>query len=113
MRKGCGVQLTLLDVCRRLKLADSAAVSGGQDLLLRTVSMPTRIARRLGGEWGTGTDEAYCALRNLGGPCHPARTVRGRVREGHHVPPHGGRAAVGPAPLGRARGEGRALACLP
>lgn len=53
-------QLTLLDACRRLTLADSAAVSGGWDLLLRNVSMLTRIARRPGGGsgTGTGTDEA-------------------------------------------------------
>jgi four helix bundle protein len=45
----------LLDVCRRLKLADQPATSAGRDLLLRIVSMLTRMARGLGGWSGTGT----------------------------------------------------------
>jgi pimeloyl-ACP methyl ester carboxylesterase len=55
----------------------------------------------------TGT---YCAVREVGDSSERTAQSAGRVREGHRVPPHGGRAAVGPAPLGRARGEGRALA---
>ena len=41
----------------------------------------------------------YCAVRNLGGRSHQTAQSAGRVREGRR-----------PAPFGRARGEGRALA---
>jgi four helix bundle protein len=48
----------LLDVCRRLKFGSEAELSSGRDLLLRIVSMLTKMAKRLGGqsESGTGKD---------------------------------------------------------
>ena len=45
----------LLDVCRKLKLVDEKAASHGRDLLLRIVSMLTRMSRNLGEKPGTGT----------------------------------------------------------
>ena len=45
----------LLDVCRKLKLVDEKAASSGRDLLLRVVSMLTRMSRNLGEKPGTGT----------------------------------------------------------
>ncbi len=45
----------LLDVCRRLNLADAAVVAAGQDLLLRIVPMLTRMVRKLGDDPGTGS----------------------------------------------------------
>jgi four helix bundle protein len=46
----------LLDVCRRLKFGSEAELSSGRDLLLRIVSMLTKMAKRLGGQSGTGKD---------------------------------------------------------
>ncbi len=45
----------LLDVCRGLKLTDQPTASAGRERPLRIVSVLTRMARRLGGESGTGT----------------------------------------------------------
>ena len=44
----------ILDVCKRLKLAEESLVSSGRELLLRLVSMLTRLVRRTP-ESGTGT----------------------------------------------------------
>jgi four helix bundle protein len=44
----------ILDVCRRLNLAEEALLASGRDHLLRIVSMLTRLARR-SDEAGTGT----------------------------------------------------------
>ena len=45
----------LLDVRRRLKLSDGAVTSQGRELLLRIVSMLTRMVRKQGGRSGTGS----------------------------------------------------------
>ena len=45
----------LLDVCRRLRLADGSLLAGGRELLLRIVSMLTKMVRRGGDGSGTGT----------------------------------------------------------
>jgi len=45
----------LLDVCRRLKLGDGVLLAEGRDLLLRIVSMLTRMVRKDGNGSGTGT----------------------------------------------------------
>jgi four helix bundle protein len=51
----------LLDVCRRLKLVDGSLLAEGRELLLRIVSMLTKMVRRgspgSGTGTGTGTDE--------------------------------------------------------
>jgi four helix bundle protein len=44
----------ILDVCRRLELAETPRLDAGRALLLRIVSMLTRLIRSLG-ESGTGT----------------------------------------------------------
>jgi len=44
----------ILDVCRKLELAETARLDSGRALLLRIVSMLTRLIRSLG-ESGTGT----------------------------------------------------------
>ena len=44
----------ILDVCRKFKLADTGRLDAGRALLLRIVSMLTRLIRPLG-ESGTGT----------------------------------------------------------
>ncbi len=38
----------LLDVCRKVKLSDEATLGAGRDLLLRIVSMLTKMAKLLG-----------------------------------------------------------------
>ena len=43
----------ILDVCRTLHLAEEATLASGRDLLVRIVSMLTRMAKP--GESGTGT----------------------------------------------------------
>ena len=65
-------------------------------------------------------DSAFCALRNVGALGEEDAQSAGRAREGHRVPPRadarhpsrprsGRGSVVGSTPLGRARGEGRAL----
>jgi four helix bundle protein len=44
----------ILDVCRRLRIADEQHLLGGKELLLRVVSMLVRLVRRVG-ESGTGS----------------------------------------------------------
>ncbi len=45
----------LLDVCGRLKLTDGSVLADGRELLLRIVSMLTKMVRRGGDGSGTGT----------------------------------------------------------
>jgi len=45
----------ILDVCRRRKIADEQILAAGRSLLLRLVSMLTRMARALTDPSGTGT----------------------------------------------------------
>ncbi len=45
----------LIDVCRRLRLADEAILGEGRELLLRIVSMLTKMVRKDGDASGTGT----------------------------------------------------------
>ena len=52
----------LFDVCRKLSLAEDAALRTGRDLLIRIVSTLTRMINNLGGSGtgtgtGTGTDD--------------------------------------------------------
>jgi len=48
----------ILDVCRTLHLADDATLGSGRDLLLRIVSMLTRLAKPPEPGTGTGTGTA-------------------------------------------------------